>query len=230
MVPLVKSPCAAVCGDYDADGRLDVVVAGEDGLALLRRARDARWDNCTHVTGELAYHGNANRPRIVGAAPCDINNDGRQGVAFFYPQRNPLVFFNRGFACFGLARELELSGSGSVAPEPLDPFAPPPEPKLKGAEALQHGQAAGTVLDLNGDGIADLLAVASGGEVWALFGKAEDRQPLGLTLALPPTARGPATISVSNDRRRSRHRSTCRDHEERTGAGCRGHHTPSACS
>jgi len=201
-VALVKEPCGAVCGDYDADGRLDLVVAGRDGLALLRRTQDGGWENSTHVTGELAYHGNANRPAVVGVAPCDINNDGRQGVALFYPERNPMVFFNRGFACFGLARELELSGLGGASAEPLDPFAAPPGPKLKGAEALQGGQAAGTALDLNGDGVQDLLAVSPQGEVWALFGKAEGRQPLGLTIALPPGARGPATVGVATERRR----------------------------
>ncbi len=201
-VALVKQPCAAVCGDYDTDGRLDLVAGGTDGLVLLRGTPDGRWDNSTHVTGELAYHGNANQPRVVGAAPCDINNDGRQGVAFFYPNRNPLVFFNRGFACFGLARELELSGSGSISSAPIDPFGPPPKPKLKAAEALQHGQTAGTMLDLSADGVQDLLAVATQGDVWVLFGKAGDRPPLGLTVALSPRARGPATISVSNDRRR----------------------------
>jgi len=207
-IALVKNPCAALCGDYDADGRLDLLVAGDDGLALLSRTqggaasrRGARWDNCTRVTGELAYHGNANQPAIVGAAPCDINGDGRQGVALFYPKRNPMVFFNRGFACFGLARELELSGTAGLVGGPLDPFAAAPEPRLKAAEALQAGQAAGTVLDLNGDGVPDLLAVAPEGEVWALFGKAEDRQPLVLTVALPPGARGPVTVRVSRERR-----------------------------
>ena len=34
-VGMVASPCSSVCGDYDADGRLDLVVAGEDGIALL---------------------------------------------------------------------------------------------------------------------------------------------------------------------------------------------------
>lgn len=113
-----------------------------------------------------------------------------------------MAFFNRGFACFGLARELELSGSASIASAPIDPFAAPPEPKLKGAEALQHGQAAGTMLDLNGDGVQDLLAVTPQREVWVLFGKAQDRRPLGLTLALSRKAHGPMTIRVSTGRRR----------------------------
>ena len=202
-IALPKNPHAAVCGDYDADGRLDLVTVGEDGLALLTRMPAWLWENATHTTGELAYHGNANQPRIAAAAPCDINGDGRQGVALFYPDRNPMLFFNRGFACFGLARELELSGTGAAVPDgPLNPDAQAPQPKLKGAEALQAGQAAGTVLDLNGDGIPDLLAVTPQGEVWALFGKAGDREALHLTVALPPGAAGPVTLAVSKDKRR----------------------------
>lgn len=201
-VPLPKAPCAALAGDYDADGRLDLVVCGEDGLALIARAPDERWENATHTTGELAYHGNANQPRILAATPCDINGDGRQGIALFYPDRPPMLFFNRGFACFGLARELELSGTGGAAGAPMEPLAPEPQAaKLKAAEALQRGQAAGTVLDLNGDGIPDLLAVTPQGDVWALFGKREGHEPLDLTVALPPRAAGPLTLAVSRDKR-----------------------------
>jgi len=202
-LPLPTAPCAVAVGDYDADGRLDLVVGGEDGLALITRTPDGRWENVTHATGELAYHGNANQPHVVAAAPCDINGDGRQSVALFYPNRNPMVFFNRGFACFGLARELELSGMGAAVPGgPVDPAAQAPQARLKAAEALQAGQATGTVMDLNGDGIADLLAVTPQGDAWALFGKAGDRQMLALTIALSPRAAGPVTLSVSRDRRR----------------------------
>ncbi|MBM4030561.1 MAG: VCBS repeat-containing protein [Planctomycetes bacterium] len=202
-LPLPKAPCAVVYGDFDADGRLDLVVCGEDGLALIARTPDERWENATHATGELAYHGNANQPRILAAAPCDINGDGRQGVALFYPNRNPLLFFNRGFACFGLARELELSGTGSAVPDaPLDPLAAPPQPKLNGAEALQGGQATGTALDLNCDGVPDLFAVTPQGDIWALFGKGAERDALTLTVALAPRTPGPVTVTLSRDRRR----------------------------
>lgn len=201
-VPLPKSPSAAVCGDYDADGQLDLVVCGEDGLALLARGLEGRWENATHATGELAYHGNANEPRILAAAPCDINGDGRQGVALFYADRNPLVFFNRGFACFGLARELELAG-GAAPDAPLDPLAPAPQARLEAARALQGGQATGTILDLNGDGMPDLFAVTPRGDAWVLFGKgAGGAGPLSLTVALPARARGPVTIGLSSGRRR----------------------------
>lgn len=192
---LVNQPKAAICGDYDADGQLDLLVAGGDGLALLCRDEQKRWQVITHSTGELAYHGNANQPRIIAGWPCDINNDGRQGMALLYPNRNPLLFFNRGFACFGLARELELSNSSAAAADAADPFAQATETKLKAAEALQHGQTAGAVLDLNGDGVQDLFSVDLQGQVWALLGKREGPGPT-LTIALAPKPHGPVTVTV----------------------------------
>lgn len=204
QLAVVKSPRAAVCSDYDMDGRLDLLVGGEDGVAVLGRPDGQRWANVTPVTAELAYHGNANRPPIVAAAACDVNNDGRQSVALFYPGRNPLLFFNRGFACFGLARELELSGGGNApaAADTVDPFAPAAPagesgPKLKSAVSLQKGQSAGTVLDLNGDGTADLLAVDAEGQIWVLFGKVSDGgTAIQVSLALSPGERSPLTVGI----------------------------------
>ena len=202
VMPLTRGPRLAVCGDYDADGLVDLVVAGGEGFVLLRAEGGARWEALTHITGELAYHGNANRPNVTGGAPCDINNDGRQGVALFYAKRNAMLFFNRGFACFGLARELSLTGEGGAldAGQPADPFAEPPA-KLKATESLQHGQAAGTVVDLNADGVGDMLAVDGAGEVWALFGSRREGRALGVTVALSPKARGPLTVTVHGSRR-----------------------------
>ncbi|MFO8015283.1 MAG: VCBS repeat-containing protein [Phycisphaerae bacterium] len=187
-VPLVADPSAAVCGDYDTDGRLDLVVAGRTGFVLLVRGAGGGWRNVTRATGELDFHGNAGRPRILDACPCDINNDGRQGLAFFYPEVNPMVFFNRGFACFGLARELNLSkDSGSL--------------ELAGARALAGGQSAGTMLDFSGDTAPDLVAVTPAGDVWVLVGKGEEDARPGLTVSLAPAARGPVTVSVAADGR-----------------------------
>ena len=72
---------------------------GEGGPAMLCRREAGQWANQACVTCELAYHGDQNAPRVVGAAGADVNSDGRQGVALFCAERKPMLFFNRGFAC-----------------------------------------------------------------------------------------------------------------------------------
>jgi len=206
-LPLVDRPCAAVCGDFDADGLLDVIVAGKDGLTLLSRESPDRWSNITYLTGELAYHGNANRPQVTGCAPCDVNTDGRQGMALFYADRKPLLFFNRGFACFGWARELDLDPSSAAtdsgAGPPEDILGQPKPASAGGPEDLKQGQTTGVILDLNGDGVPDMLAVgAKEREVWAVFGCRQEDQPRRTcVLILPPVAPGPITVTVRDGSR-----------------------------
>lgn len=67
--------------------------------------------------------------------------------------------------------------------------------------ACKTEQLAGTIVDLNGDGIQDLLAVDVDGEVWVLFGGGVSRA-LGVTLAASK-ARGPVTVTVSDAKRRT---------------------------
>jgi len=200
-IALVQNPSCVICGDYDADGQLDLTAVGETGVALIGQGESGRWENRTMITGELDYHGNANTPRIVGAGPCDVNNDGRQAVALFYPQENPMLFFSRGFACFGLARELLLTGGG-LSDDPEAAFGPMEDDVLPAAKALERGQSGGVVVDLDGSGTQDLLAVTPQGEVWAMFSERTDgRSALALELALPSAFRGPLTVRVSNNRR-----------------------------
>ena len=196
---LPRNPTVAMWGDYDMDGRLDVLVGGADGLAMLIQSVPGRWEAVNYVTGELAYHGNANTPSIVAGSLCDLNNDGRQGVALFYRDRPCMQFFNRGFGCFGLARELSLTGEGAAGDAPPDGAAAK-EP-LKAAAALQRGQQSGAMLDLNGDGTQDLLAVDMDGAIWAMFSVGGVGRTLSLTLLAPPAARGPVTVTVSGRKR-----------------------------
>jgi hypothetical protein len=158
---LPENATAAACGDYDTDGWLDLVVGGNGAMALLARDEKQQWQNQTYVTGELAYHGDANQPKISGVTSADINSDGRQGVALLYADRKPMLFFNRGFSCFGWARELDPAG-----------FIDEGSATLKGWRALEVGQVAGAVLDMNGDNAPDLFAVTAGTpEAWGLYGE-----------------------------------------------------------
>lgn len=189
---LPENPSAAVCGDFDTDGWLDIVVGGNGAMALLGRNAKQQWQNQSYVTGELAYHGGANQPKISGVAPADINGDGRQGVALLYADRKPLLFFNRGFGCFGWARELDPAGFVGEAAAPVE-AATPKEP-LKGWTALEGGQTAGALLDLNGDGAPDLFAVAAGTRAaWVLYGENQ----AGMRLRwLQVSAAAPVTLTV----------------------------------
>jgi hypothetical protein len=196
-VRLPENLTGAACGDYDTDGWLDMVVGGNGAMVLLARDEKQQWQNQSYVTGELAYHGGANQPKISGVAPADINGDGRQGVALLYADRKPMLFFNRGFGCFGWARELDPAGFVGEAAAPAD-GGTPKEP-LKGWRALEVGQAAGAVLDFNGDNAPDLFAVAKGtGDVWVLHGANQAGSQLRL---LRVSATAPVTVTV-RDRNR----------------------------
>lgn len=76
-VDVVTNSSSAVCGDYDADGRLNLIGGGENGIALLSGGQSRTFSNVNGDTGKLAYHGNINRPKVIGCVPCDVNNDGR---------------------------------------------------------------------------------------------------------------------------------------------------------
>ena len=198
----LRNPHSAVSGDFDADGRLDLVVAGDDGVALMSHAENRRLEDNTFVTGELWYHGGQNSPSLVSASPCDMNNDGRQGVALFYQKQKPMLFFNRGFACFGWARELDVVSPPDTSAPGLGAPGEKAETKLASTEAIQNGQLAGTIADLDGDGAQDLVCVSPQGEVWALYGQSENQRPLGLTMCLSGKSHDPLTVSVSDQKRR----------------------------
>lgn len=182
-VATVAEPLVLVCGDYDTDGRLDLVVAGDGGAALLSRD-DGRWTNIMPQTGEMAaaLGAGSGQGRFIAACPSDVNGDGRQAVALFDAGAAPGLFFNRGFACFGIARSLMFSQATGQA-----------------VQALGQGQATGILHDLNGDLTLDLLAVDLRQNVWAIYGQPARVRRFGLTVETG--VEGPLTVTASLGRR-----------------------------
>jgi hypothetical protein len=175
----VKEPTAVICGDYDTDGQLDLFVAGHGGAVLLSRDEAGAWTGITAETGELGAASGLGQGEalVVAACPSDLNGDGRQCVALFEAAASPGLFFNRGFACFGVARGLQFS-----------------EAKLPATEALGSGQTAGTLCDLNGDLAPDLLAVDRQRNVWAIFG--ESKEPRRFQLTAETAGKDLLTVTV----------------------------------
>lgn len=176
---LVGNPRSILAADFDLDGRLDLLIAGEGGVVLLRQEGDLRWVDATQITGELWRHANVGDEGIVAMSAADINADGRPGVTLMLPGANPMVFFNRGFAVFGLAMGLVLADS-----------------ELDDAGALTRGQTAGLMADLTGNGAQDLLTVDLDHRLWLVKAGMIEETALWLTLSLPDEATGPRTVTV----------------------------------
>ncbi|MCC5830452.1 MAG: VCBS repeat-containing protein [Phycisphaeraceae bacterium] len=177
---LVQNPTGVLAADFDIDGRLDLMIAGDGGLVLLRQEEGLRWEDATQITGELWRHANVGDEGIADIAPADINADSRPGVVLMMPGANPMVFFNRGFAVFGLAMNLVLA-----------------ESNLEGAADLSRGQSAGLMADLTGNSAQDLMTVDLEHRIWLAKGRMIEGSGLWLTLSLPQGAVGPRTVTVT---------------------------------
>jgi len=174
-------PAGAAAGDFDADGRLDVLLTGKGGCCVLHNAGGGAFRETLDEAGEVAY---TSQHLAAGGAVFDINNDGRLDFFLMRTDMPPLFYFNRGFECFGYAADLELARS-----------------ELKCAPAVEQGQQAAAVADFDADGTQDVAFVAANGEVWVVFRDASQGATLGLTVALPAGAAGPANVSAADGKR-----------------------------
>ena len=169
-----KAPLVAFAGDYDADGRLDVFTAGEDGCRLWHDRGNLKFEETFGISGEISYTAG---PDALAGGTCDVNNDGRADIFLAYPSGIPMIFFNRGFRSFGKALEMTEQ---QVIPE------------------TAVGQQAGAVEDFNGDGAQDMALVLKNGEVMVFLRKTfEGEAPLAARAALPlgGAFAGPLTVT-----------------------------------
>ena len=178
-VALGSGRTAAFLGDFDMDGRLDIMTVAEDTPRLWQNAGGGRFTNEFALSGEMTY---ISKPGAIGGNVGDINNDGRPDAFLFYPEMHPQVFFNRGFRSFMQAhRPVDLAETGNL-----------PE-----AEA---GQQAGVLADLDGDGLQDMALVLADGSVRVLTQSPAETAALALCVALAPGAgtAGPVTVTARN--------------------------------
>lgn len=169
-------PAGSFVGDYDADGRLDVVIAADERCCLWRNLGGGKFADAMRYAGEAAY---ISKPGAIGGTTCDINNDGRQDIFILYSTQAPQIFFSRGFASFGHAHQpIDLTEINTV-PAALD------------------GQQAGLVADLNGDGGQDMALVLPNGELWVLWRDIENTPREGVRVTpVPGASAGPVMVTA----------------------------------
>ena len=175
-VQLGKSPSGACLGDFDADGLFDVLCVNAAGIYVWQNEGAGKFGDTLNLCGELAYIGGA------GGVDCmtgDVNNDGRQDVLIAYGRNNsPLIFFNRGFRCFGHAHTLDLAENNLLA-------------------AAKQGQQTACLGDFNGDSAQDMAMALRNGELWMFFRANNSQDALAALASLPAggECKGPVTVT-----------------------------------
>jgi len=157
-------------GDFDQDGRPDVVTARTDGVRVWQNYAKQGFKETISLSGEIAY---ISRPGASGGQACDVNSDGLQDIMLSYADRSPQIFCNRGFRSFIHAHALDIEERR------LMPLAD------KGTQAV-------TVADFDGDGGQDMALVLKNGEVRLLPRRTEDTAPVAVRV-LPVSGRSRAT-------------------------------------
>lgn len=179
IAPLkLGQPTIAKAFDADGDGIIDLLISDGHRLTMLAQSAMGTFTNVWIETGELDYH-TQNIAKVLSATVCDINNDGRFDVAVASPS-GELCYFNRGFRCFGCARELDWRATN-----------------LPGATALVEGQVAGGAGDIDADGAQDVFGVTKDGAIWVIM-RAPDTRTFGLTVRTPAACRYPVVVNVSD--------------------------------
>jgi hypothetical protein len=180
-VALGPGKSAAFLGDYDGDGQSDILTVAEDRPRLWHNLGAGEFVETRGISGEIAY---ISQPRGTGGMTGDINNDGRQDVLILYSDRQPQLFFNRGFRSFGHAHTLDLN-----------------ERNLLPASA--DGQQAGCLAEFSGYGAQDMVLVLANGEVWAMLRDDEydDGLYVGVSLAIDCPFAGPLKVLAEADGR-----------------------------
>ena len=168
---------AARCalGDFNADGKLDLFMAGEQKNFLWERNVDGSYSNVIGRAGSISYKAPTG---ISDCSAVDLNNDGRQDLSLLYLDKAYIYHFNRGYRCMGEEGEMQLQL--------------PAAQETPGAGEM--GQIAAAYGDFNNDGAIDMAVAKADGSIFCTF--LDNFKVPGIRVRLPKGVTGPVTVSV----------------------------------
>ena len=162
-------------GDFDADGFLDVLAAGADGVKVFHNLRNGTFAETMLLSGEISYKA---QPFASFCGVGDFNNDSHQDIFVTYSADTPpLLYFNRGFRSFGEAADLE-------------------QPLAENSD-IAAGLVAALLADLDHDGGQDLVMVTVKGRVYCAYNDLGGAEALGIRARLGRPAPCPGPLSVT---------------------------------
>ncbi len=184
------SPSAILAIDFTYDFKTDLVLAGDGGLRLMRQDDPNKF---TDVTALAKLPAAVTGGKYTGAWTADIEADGDLDIVLGVEQGLPTVLRNNGDDTFIDIHPFEgVSGLRGFAWADLDADGDPDASLIDGSDKLQvftnlrQGQFANRALpttiksvkainiaDINSDGILDLLAVESDGQIIRISDKNE---------------------------------------------------------
>jgi len=170
----VSRPGAFV-GDFDTDGRFDIMAFGEKTLKFFYNCSKLEFRDRLFEAGQFSY---LTKPYagVTGGTAADFNNDSHQDVLLVYDVRTPQLYFNRGFTSFGLAHLLDVD-ENELLP------------------AAQDGLKAGCLGDFSGDGRQDMVLALNNSEIWAFIQEEVEKENV-LRVAVPLTGLSCGPVKV----------------------------------
>lgn len=187
------SPNAILAIDFTYDFKTDLVLAGEGGVRLMRQDDPTKF---TDVTPLAKLPSSVTGAKYLGVWTADIEADGDLDIVLGVDQGQPTVLRNNGDETFVDTRPFEgVSGLRGFAWADLDADGDPDAALIDGSNKLhvftnlRQGQFANrplpgaiktvkavNVSDINGDGILDLLAVETDGQMIRVADKNEGQE------------------------------------------------------
>lgn len=172
---------SACLGDWDADGKPDVFVAGES-CRLWQNMGDGKFTECLNQSGEISY-------KSAGAAAVamgDINKDGWHDLLLLCSEDRPKLFLNCGFRSLTFDNRFEFgTENDKILPE-------------AGA-----GQQAGCLADFAGRGSQQMALVLKDGKCVLVSPERDDYDVGGLQVAVSAKSgcAGPVTVEAMTEYR-----------------------------